>query len=405
MSLVLVLNSGSSSVKFALFDVSNSETGIGLPLCQGNASRLNEPRDGDFQVTWADGRSDHKMLPNNDHAGAIDIILAYLREAGLLDNIVTVGHRVVHGGETYRTPVIVDEAVLDDLQQYNRFAPLHNPPALAGIRICLERLSSIPQVACFDTAFHGTLPPVAYHYPLPLHWQQLWRIRRYGFHGISHSYIASQLPLVMPERDDIRAVSAHLGNGCSLCALRDGRSVDTSMGFTPLEGLMMGSRCGDLDPGLHEYLCDRLKVDVKTLTALLNREAGLKGVSGLSNDMRTLLKAAEEGHEDSQLAVELFCYRMAKHIAACIVPLGRIDALVFTGGIGENAAPVRERVVTQLAGLGFRLDRDANAAARSDNRNIAAAGAPAIWVIPTREEGMIARQALQLVTAHQGSTP
>lgn len=401
MTMVLVLNSGSSSVKFALFDVNENQAAINEPLCQGNASRLNEPGEGDFRLEWADGRRDRRVLPNNDHEGAIDTILSQLREAALLEKVVVVGHRVVHGADAYRAPVIVDDAVFADLEQYNRFAPLHNPPNLTGIRICRQRLPAIPQVATFDTAFHGTLPPVAYHYAVPQQWQQDWGVRRYGFHGISHHYMATQLPLLMPHSNDIRAVSAHLGNGCSLCAIRDGQSVETSMGFTPLEGLVMGSRSGDLDPGLHEYLCEKLQVDIRTLTSLLNREAGLKGLSGLSNDMRTLLQAADEGHSQAQLAVELFCYRLAKHIAACIVPLGRLDALVFTGGIGENAAPIRARVVALLQGLGFRLDSEANQSGRRDSHNIAAAGSPAIWVIPTREEGMIARQTLALMTSSE----
>ena len=250
----------------------------------------------------------------------------------------------------------------------------------------------------FDTAFHGTLPPVAYHYAIPARWQQEWGIRRYGFHGISHHYIATQLPALMQQpAESIHAVSAHLGNGCSLCAIKGGISVDTSMGFTPLEGLMMGTRCGDFDPGLHAYLCDRLQVDIHGLTALLNREAGLKGVSGISNDMRACLQAADEGNAAAALAVELFCYRLAKQIAACIVPLGRIDALVFTAGIGENAAPIRARVAMLLQGLGFRLDETRNQERSDKARNLALPGSPAIWTIPTREEGMIAQQALTLL--------
>lgn len=407
MTMVLVLNSGSSSVKFALFDVNETQTNIGDALCQGNASRLNESGEGHFQLDWADGRRDQQALIQNDHEGAVDIILSCLRSADLLSQVQMIGHRVVHGADKYRAAIVVDDNVLADLEQYNRFAPLHNPPNLTGIRICRQRLPAIPQVAAFDTAFHGTLPPVAYSYAIPQKWQRDWGVRRYGFHGISHHYIATQLPMLMrQEAKNIHVVSAHLGNGCSLCAIRGGESVDTSMGFTPLEGLMMGSRSGDLDPGLHEYLCDRLNVDIHGLTSLLNREAGLKGVSGLGNDMRTLLKAADEGHSQAILAVELFCYRLAKHVAACIVPLGRIDALVFTGGIGENAAPIRARVVKLLQGLGLRLNADANDAARRDARIISAEHSPAIWIIPTREEGMIARQALALLMhTEKGITP
>lgn len=397
MTMVLVLNSGSSSVKFAVFDVKPENDDILTPLCQGNASRLNESNAGDFRLEWQD-RQERFALSRNDHQGAIDTILSRLRTQGLLQQIAVVGHRVVHGGDLYRAPIQVDAQVLATLETCSAFAPLHNPPNLAGIRICQQRLPATPQIAVFDTAFHGSLPPVAYHYAIPRQWQRDWGVRRYGFHGISHHYIATQLPrLIAGPADGIHAVSAHLGNGCSLCAIKNGISVDTSMGFTPLEGLMMGSRSGDLDPGLHEYLCEKLQLDIRELTALLNREAGLKGVSGLSNDMRTCLQAADAGNADAQLAVELFCYRLAKHIAACIVPLGRIDALVFTGGIGENAAPIRARVIALLKGLGFRLDATLNQQRSENARNIAAAASPAIWVIPTQEEGMIARQSLALL--------
>lgn len=397
MTMVLVLNSGSSSVKFAVFDVLQGAAGAINPVCTGNASRLNEPGAGEFRLEWQ-GQKEQLDLPRNDHEGAIDTILSRVRQLGLLQQVAVVGHRVVHGGDRYRAPTRVDDKVLADIESFSAFAPLHNPPNLIGIRVCQQRLPAIPQVAVFDTAFHGTLPPVAYHYAIPQQWQQDWGVRRYGFHGISHHYIASQLPLLMPApADGIRAVSAHLGNGCSLCAINNGISVDTSMGFTPLEGLMMGSRSGDLDPGLHEYLCEKLQTDIHGLTTLLNKDAGLKGVSGLSNDMRTCLQAADAGNAHAQLAVELFCYRLAKHIAACIVPLGRIDALVFTGGIGENAAPIRARVIALLAGLGFRLDTTLNAQRADHARNVATTSSPAIWIIPTQEEGMIARQSLALL--------
>lgn len=397
MTMVLVLNSGSSSMKFALFNLDGSEQASPSPLCEGNASRLNESGGGEFKIDWTD-RREQVPLSRNDHEGAIDALLSLLREAGLLDQVAIVGHRVVHGGERYRNPTLIDDNVLRELEPFNAFAPLHNPPNLTGIRLCRQRLSAIPQVAIFDTAFHGSLPPVAFHYAVPLRWQQDWGVRRYGFHGINHHYIASRLPELMQKpAQDIRAVSAHLGNGCSLCAIKDGQSLDTSMGFTPLEGLMMGTRCGDFDPGLHAYLCDKLQMDIHGLTRLLNREAGLQGVSGISNDMRACLQAADEGNSNARLAVELFCYRLAKQIAACIVPLERIDALVFTAGIGENAAPIRTRVCEWLRGLGFRLDPHANAQRSDQPRNIALPDSPAIWIIPAREEGMIARQALALL--------
>lgn len=397
MASVLVLNSGSSSVKFALFGLDAALHVSADAHYRGSASHLGEPTGGHLQLK-PPGAGEVRVLSSNDHAGAIDAILDDLRERALLDSVIAVGHRVVHGGAAYRAPTLLSDTDLQRLEQFNAYAPLHNPPNLLGIHLCRERLPTIPQIAIFDTAFHSTLPPVAYHYAVPYQWQQELGVRRYGFHGISHHFIALQLPALLKQpTDSIRAVSAHLGNGCSLCAIRGQISVDTSMGFTPLEGLVMGSRSGDLDPGLHAYLCDRLSIDIHQLTALLNQSAGLKGVSGLSNDMRECLQAADAGNARAALAVELFCYRLAKQIASYLVPLGRIEALVFTGGIGEHAAPVRSRVIEWLSGLGFRLDPAANARSDTAARNIALPDSPPILVIPTREEWLIAQQTVDLL--------
>lgn len=400
MTRILVLNCGSSSVKFALFAQEAPRTVAVTPLVEGLASRLNEPEQARLRLTGG-GPSREQRLPAAGHTAALHAIIQHLRDHQWLDGIIAVGHRVVHGGDRFRQPVHIDTEVLQQIEQCADYAPLHNPVNLTGIRVAQALLPAVPHTAIFDTAFHGTLPPVAFHYALPAAWYQQWGVRRYGFHGTSHQFIAESLPaLTGLAPDAVRAVSAHLGNGCSTCAIKAGRSVDTSMGFTPLEGLVMGSRCGDLDPGLHEYLADKLKVDLHHLTDHLNRSAGLKGVSGLSNDMRELLQAASQGHAAARLAIDLFCYRLAKTIAASLVPLGTINAIAFTGGIGENAAPVRAQVIEQLHGLGFRLDPDRNDAPGSQPRNIAQAGSPPILVIPTREEWMIARQ-----TAERIATP
>lgn len=399
MQSILVLNCGSSSIKFALFGNRAGNTCEDTPFLSGNASRLNDPARAVMALTYG-GESRTLSLPGGGHQAALDAIGDMLRQYGLLQAIGAVGHRVVHGGDRFRSPTRIDADALAGIESCSAYAPLHNPANLLGIRALMALLPQRPQIAIFDTAFHGSLPPVAYRYGVPTAWYREHGVRRYGFHGISHAYIASALPgLLNCSPDEVRAVSAHLGNGCSLCAIRGGKSIDTSMGFTPLEGLMMGSRSGDLDPGLHEYLTQALGVDLQTLTQHLNRDAGLKGVSGVSNDMRACLQAAAEGHTDAQLAVELFCYRLAKAIAAYVVPLGRIDTLAFTGGIGENAAPIRARVIEHLQGLGFTLDAVANEHGEAPPRNIAAPDSPPVWIIPAREEWVIAHQTAELISA------
>ncbi|NPU93467.1 MAG: acetate kinase [Gammaproteobacteria bacterium] len=397
MPTILVLNCGSSSIKFALYPCTSGHPVATTPLCEGTASRLQEAGNGQLRITH-NGEQQQLALAGDGHAGALQAIIRQLDQWHLLDDVSAVGHRVVHGGDRFRQPALIDADVIAQIEHYSDYAPLHNPVNLEGIRIARQLLPALPQVAIFDTAFHGTLPPVAFHYAVPAQWHSQWGVRRYGFHGTSHQFIAESIPaLTGTAPDAVRAVSAHLGNGCSLCAIKGQHSIDTSMGFTPLEGLVMGSRCGDLDPGLHEYLADKLGIDIHQLTELLNREAGLKGVSGIGNDMRELLQAASQDHAGAQLAVNLFCYRLAKSIASYLVPLGRIDALAFTGGIGENAAPVRAQVIELLQGLGFRIDPGKNNARSQEPRNIAPAGAPAVLVIPTREEWMIARQTAQLL--------
>lgn len=397
MQNILVLNCGSSSVKFAVFAGDVLHGVAATPLCEGIASRLQEPGHSTLQLSRGEDRS-QLTLATTGHASALQAIINQLQQWDLLTTIAATGHRVVHGGDRFRQPTIINPEVIAQIVRYAEYAPLHNPVNLTGIHTAQQLLPGIPQVAIFDTAFHGTLPPVAYHYAVPAEWHTKWGVRRYGFHGTSHQFIAESLPaLTGLAPAAVRAVSAHLGNGCSTCAISGGRSVDTSMGFTPLEGLVMGSRCGDLDPGLHEYLAHKLNVDIKTLTDLLNRSCGLKGVSGLGNDMREIQQAAAQGHTAAQLAVDLFCYRLAKTIAASIVPLGAINAIAFTGGIGENSAPIRAQVIELLHGLGFRMDAGKNAVRAATARNIAHQDSPAILVIPTREEWMIARQTAQLI--------
>jgi acetate kinase len=358
---ILVFNCGSSSVRFALLDPEKAAQGL-----RGIAENLSDTGTlgPGAQLRWSDGEGEHtRTLDGADHQAALGGILALLREHGEAWRAIrAVGHRVVHGGEDFRESVVVDDSVLRRIEALSPLAPLHNPVNLLGIRATKEALPGVAQVAVFDTAFHQTLPPRAFHYALPRRLHRDLGVRRYGFHGTSHRYVAHEaIRRLGLDIERSALVTAHLGNGCSASAVDAGRSVDTSMGLSPLAGLVMGTRSGDVDPGLHEYLARRLGLDVSGVTGLLNRESGLLGVSERSSDMRLLLELAEAGDESAALAVELFCYRLAKQVAALVVPLGRLDALVFTGGIGENAAPVRARVIGLLGHLGLELDEERNA--------------------------------------------
>jgi acetate kinase len=370
---VLVLNCGSSSVKFAVVD-----TDGGPRLLEG-AEEI-EGREG---------------IEGEGHRAALATIVALLRrKESISRGIEAVGHRVVHGGEAFSGAVCIDDEVLRGIEGVSGLAPLHNPANLLGIRALTRAFPELPQVAVFDTAFHQTLPPRAYLYAVPRRLHREHGVRRYGFHGTSHRYVAREAARRLSlELEASRIVSAHLGNGCSVTAVEGGHSVDTSMGLSPLEGLVMGTRSGDVDPGLHEFLAQRLGLDAAGVTALLNRESGLLGVSELSSDMRRLERASCDGHEGAQRAVELFCYRLAKQVAALVVALGRLDALVFTGGIGENSCDVRARVLGLLGHLGLELDPERNArhgagAAGAISRD----GPPVAMVVPTDEEWLIAAE-------------
>lgn len=382
---ILVINCGSSSIKFALVNEAQ-ETFI----LSGLAERLGSP---EAVLHWRLGEhKDSLALPGADHRQALSHLLPIVQQAaaGALHGI---GHRVVHGGEHFSGASRLDASSLHSIRQIAPLAPLHNPANLQGIEAAMKLFPDLIQVAVFDTAFHQTLPERAYLYALP---QALYRdhgVRRYGFHGTSHRFVAEEAN----RRLDLtgsgsRILTAHLGSGCSTCAVLGGQSVDTSMGLTPLEGLVMGTRSGDVDPGLHAYLADRLGLDLPSIQDLLNKESGLLGLSGLSDDMRELERAAEQGHTHAQLALEIFAYRLARQIASLLVPLGGLDALVFTGGIGENSSPTRTRTVELLAHLGLALDEERNAEhGRRSQGRISGDASPAILVIPTDEEFLIAQ--------------
>jgi acetate kinase len=390
----LVLNSGSSSLKFAII-----EPGSGQVLRQGIAERLGTElarlRARATDDAGAETSSD-TPIPGAGHAEALEEILAHL--GGRRPDAV--GHRVVHGGEAFSVSVVLDDDAIERIRACSDLAPLHNPANLLGIELARRRFPTLKHVAVFDTAFHQTLPPKAFLYAVPHALYERHRVRRYGFHGTSHAFVAGEAArLIGKPLEELQLVTAHLGNGCSASAIKGGRSADTTMGLTPLEGLVMGTRSGDVDPNLHQYLADQTGRSLGQITDLLNRESGLLGLSGTSNDMRTLLGARERGDARAALAIDVFCYRLAKAVLGLCAALERIDALVFTGGIGEHAAAVRAETLAMLRVLGPVVDPARNAAhgAATDGR-ITADGSPLLsLVIPTNEELVIARETARLL--------
>lgn len=392
--LVLVLNSGSSSVKFALF-----VPGSGERLMGGIAERLGSP-EALMRVQWFLAEPVDEPLPEGTHRAVMARVLDHLTEAGHEPfHLLGAGHRVVHGGERFSASILVDESVMAVVRSFSHLAPLHNPANLAGIEAVRYVLPDLPQVAVFDTAFHQTMPPHAFRYAVPDEWYTLHAVRRYGFHGTSHRFVSEQAATMLGRSPrDLRLVTAHLGNGCSATAVRDGVSVDTTMGLTPLDGLVMGTRSGDVDPGLLAYLAGRTGMSVDELTNSLNVHSGLRGMSGVGNDMRAVAAAAARGNERARLALDVFVHRLCKAIAGLVVGLERLDALVFTGGIGENSAVVRSLVLGRLGFLGLAEDVEANADhGRHTGGRISLAGPVLALVVPTDEELMIARDTARVI--------
>lgn len=376
---ILVLNAGSSSLKYELWD--NAET-------QLDRGEVEVGRRGGSAPASPSGAP---ACP--DIEAAIQIALQRLDGK----SIDAAGHRVVHGGGQYHASILIDQAVETEIDNLSELAPLHNPHALQGIRAVRARLPKIPQVAVFDTAFHHTLPPRAYTYALPYEYSTFGHIRRYGFHGISHRYVSWRFAeLHGKSRGDFRLITCHLGNGCSVCAIDRGRSIDTSMGFTPLEGLVMGTRSGDVDAGAILHLLTHEKLTPDAVLRALNNESGLKGISGISNDMRDILKAAGEGNERASLAIDVFCYRAKKYIGAYLASMNGADALIFTGGIGENSAETRSQICNSMDALGISLHPAANQSRSKEDRLIGSSRVE-VWVVPTNEEMLIARDTLHCV--------
>lgn len=388
--LILVLNAGSSSLKFRGYKVDEGDGSAPRLLVRGQVEGLyTEPH---FTATDGAGerREENRWAKGTElgHEGAIAYIADFLRSHGEGHRLVAAGHRVVHGGVRFTEPTLVTPEVIEELAALVPLAPLHQPHNLAPIRVLARVRPDLPQVACFDTAFHHTQPEVAAAFALPIEITARG-VRRYGFHGLSYEYIASRLPEVVPAAASGRTVVAHLGNGASMCALRAGRSIASSMGFTAVDGLVMGTRCGNVDAGVILYLMDELKMDTRAVEDLIYKRSGLLGVSGISSDMRTLLASSDPR---ARFAVDLFIYRIGRELGSLAAALDGLDALVFTGGIGERAATIRERVCRAAGWLGVELDPGAN---EVDGPRISTADSPvSAWVIPTDEEGMIARHTL-----------
>jgi len=406
---ILVLNAGSSTLKFELVltDEHRMRADGDRKLALGTMERIGG--EAVIHLTDGQGRATVEAATLHDLRAAIDWILRWLAsdrsyvDISAVSDIGAVGHRVVHGGETFRSSVLVDDRVLETLQDLIPLAPLHNGYNIQGIRSVRDLLGpGVPQVAVFDTAFHAQIPEHAYLYAIPYSLYRRHQLRRYGFHGTSHRYVAWRYrKLVGIDKDAVRIVTLHLGNGCSACAIAGGVSVDTSMGYTPLEGLVMGTRSGDLDPALLDVIASKEGMSFREVEGLLNRQSGLLGISGLTHDMHNLLAEIEE-HDDrrARLAVDVFCYRARKYIGAYLAALGGADAVVFTGGIGANAPQVRSRILEGLEWMGLHLDHEAND--RTTGGETGAVTRPesrlAAWVIPTDEELLIARDTHRLVT-------
>jgi acetate kinase len=399
---ILVLNSGSSSVKFQLFDMDAGER----LLAKGIADKIGL-EDSFLRHVGSDGTENCRQMALADHRSALRAVFEALHshdENGrAADHINGVGHRVVHGGERFGESVLIDDEVMDDLRRLTDLAPLHNPPNVLGIEVCRGMLPGVPNVAVFDTAIHLTMPPKAYLYGLPMELYKKRGIRKYGFHGTSHAYVAKEAAKKLSRPlEELKMITCHLGNGCSITAFERGRSIDTSMGFTPLEGLVMGTRSGDVDPAVPLYLVKDVGMNPEEVDDLLNKESGLKGLCG-ERDMRDIIEHARQGCEAAQTAIEVFVYRIQKYIGAYTAALGGVDAIVFTAGIGENSPYIRAEVLRPFEYLGLKIDEARNRQGQiifsSEDSAIRA------MTVPTNEELVIARDTYVLVTHHAPARP
>ena len=393
---VLVINCGSSSLKYQLIN-SDTEDVLAKGLCEsiGIDGRLV------YQKAGCDKEITEAAMPT--HKEAIQMVLDALvnDKTGAvksLSEVNAVGHRIVHGGEKFASSVVITDEVLEAVAQCNDLAPLHNPANLIGINACKELMPGVPMVAVFDTAFHQTMPEKAYLYGLPYEYYENYKVRRYGFHGTSHSFVSKETARFLGMNlENSKIIVCHLGNGASISAVKDGKCVDTSMGLTPLEGLVMGTRSGDIDPAIMEYIAKKEDLDIAGVMNVLNKKSGLEGISGLSSDFRDLTAGAKEGNKRAIAAIEVFCYRVAKYVGSYAAAMNGVDAIAFTAGIGENVGLVREKVCSYLGYLGITLDAEANAKSGDDCVISAADSKVKVAVIPTNEELAICRETVALV--------
>ncbi len=393
---VLVINCGSSSLKYQLID-SETEVALAVGLCEriGIDGRLNHTPNGGEKVVIEQAMPDHEV--------AIRMVLDALTNENYgviknLDEIDAIGHRLVHGGEKFTKSVIIDDEVIAGVEECSPLAPLHNPANLIGVRACQAIMPGVPNIGVFDTAFHQTMEPVAYMYGLPYEYYEKYKVRRYGFHGKSHSFVSKRaIQMLNLDPDNSKIIVCHLGNGSSISAVKNGKVVDTSMGMTPMEGLVMGTRCGDMDPTIVEYLAHSLNKSLEEVMVILNKKSGVLGISGVSSDFRDLDKASNEGNERAKLAVEVFSYRTAKYIGSYIAAMNGVDAIVFTAGLGENNIVVREQVLNHFGYMGITLDKEANQI-RGEEKIISTPDSKVtVAVIPTNEELAIAHETVALL--------
>ncbi|WMJ82079.1 acetate kinase [Clostridium sp. MB40-C1] len=393
---ILVINCGSSSLKYQLIDMTDESV-----LAKGLVERIGI--EGSILTQKANGRKYVIEEPMSDHRKAIELVLGALvdeKEGVIKDmsEISAVGHRVAHGGEKYATSVLIDDVVMKELEECAKLAPLHNPPNMIGINACKELMPKTPMVSVFDTAFHQTMPEKAYLYSLPYELYENHAIRRYGFHGTSHRFVSAAAAEMLGKNiEDLRIITCHLGNGASLAAIKGGKCVDTSMGFTPLAGLTMGTRCGDIDPAIVTFLIKELNLSESEVNDIMNKKSGVLGVSGVSSDFRDIEDAAAKGNKRAQLALEIFKYKVIQYIGSYTAVMGGVDCIVFTAGLGENGIGTREEIVNELGFIGAKIDKERNNI-RGEERVISADDSKVkVVVVPTNEELMIARETKEIV--------
>ncbi|MDD6037583.1 MAG: acetate kinase [bacterium] len=394
---VLVINCGSSSLKYQVID-SESEKVLAKGICE----RIGI--DGRLVYTPAGGEKEVSNLDMPTHKQAVQFVIDALtnEKTGViksLDEIGAVGHRLVHGGEKFASSSVIDDDVIAAVESCNDLAPLHNPANLIGVRACQELMPNTPMVGVFDTAFHQTMPMEAYMYGIPYKYYEQYKVRKYGFHGTSHSFVSKRMAQLLDKPiEDLKIIVCHLGGGASVCAVKGGKSVDTSMGLSPLEGLIMGTRSGDVDPSVLEFISKKENLDIDGIMNILNKESGVYGLSGVSSDFRDLQEGTVNGNERCKMAVDIFCYRVLKYIGSYVAAMDGVDAIVFTAGLGENDEIVRANIVNRLGFLGIKLDKEANDNGRGKEIAISTPDSKVpVWIVPTNEELAIARETVALI--------